>query len=276
SQFGTGMAVPLSATGDSAADREVLSRQVSSIAAELAQRVAKLDELEDADLLDRLRAVFGSSFVILSRFSAANATELQKALADSETIQDGDPLKALTWFQRAARVRDGVARLNASLSYAEALGTGERLNLRVAQLPFADNDRWVALPLQPGNPLSASRFSLVVHAASDLDVTQPLVGALIDEWVELVPNSSETTGVVFQYDQPGTAAPQCILLAVPPDLESPWTLWSLQQVLLETLDQALIRAVDPDTLDEVGHYLPALYFAINQNGEAVSTDLTRA
>ena len=276
SQFGTGMAVPLSATGDSAADREVLSRQVSSIAAELAQRVAKLDELEDADLLDRLHAVFGSSFVILPRFSAANATELQKALADSETIQDGDPLKALTWFQRAARVRDGVARLNASLSYAEALGTGERLNLRVAQLPFADNDRWVALPLRPGKPLSASRFSLVVQAASNLDVTQPLVGALIDEWVELVPNSSETTGVVFQYDQPGTAAPQCILLAVPPDLESPWTLWSLQQVLLETLDQALIRAVDPDTLDEVGHYLPALYFAINPNGEAVSTDLTRA
>ena len=276
SQFGTGMPVPLSATGDTAADREVLSRQVSSIAAELAQRVAKLDELEDGDLLDRLRTVFGSSFVILPRFSAANATELQEALADSETIQDGDPLMALTWFQRAARVRDGVARLNASLSYAEALATGERLNLRVAQLPFADNDRWVALPLQPGKSLSASRFSLVVQAASDLDITQPLVGALIDEWVELVPNSSETTGVVFQYDQPGTAAPQCILLAVPPDLESPWTLWSLQQVLLETLDQALIRAVDPDTLDEVGHYLPALYFAINPSGEAVSTDLTRA
>ena len=43
----------------------------------------------------------------------------------------------------------------------------------------------------------------------------------------------------------------------------PWTVWSLQQVLLETLDLARIRAVDPDALDEVGHYLPALYFAFN-------------
>ena len=50
--------------------------------------------------------------------------------------------------------------------------------------------------------------------------------------------------------------PQTILIAVPPDLSVPWTVWSLQQVLLETLDLARIRAVDPDALDEVGHYLP--------------------
>jgi len=266
----------LAATGDTPADREVLSRQVISIATELAERVAKLDEPANDVSLNRLRAIFGSTFVILPRFSAANATELQQALANSETIQDGDPLQAVTWFQRAARVREGIARLNASLAYAEALGTGEQINLQVAQLPFAENDRWVALPLQPDRPLSASRFSLVVQAANSLDVTGPLAGAFVDEWVELVPNASETTGVVFQYDQPGTAPPQCILLAVPPDLDQPWNLWSLQQVLLETLDQALIRAVDPDSLDEVGHYLPGLYFAFNREGETVSTDLTAA
>ena len=284
-QFGTAAPVPMSPAGDTPADREVLSLQVNSIATELAQRVAKLKELEDEAAassdpnevhFDRLRSIFGSSFVILPKFLTANANELQQALANSEAIQDGDPLTAVTWFQRAARVREGVARLNASLAYAEALGTGEQLNLRIAQLPFLENDRWVALPLPTGQTLAPSRFSLIVQAAKNLDVTQPLAGALIDEWVEVVPNSSETTGVVFQYDQPGTAPPQCILLALPPDLETPWSLWSLQQVLLETLDQALIRAVDPDTLDEVGHYLPALYFAINPNGETVSTDLTSA
>jgi hypothetical protein len=275
-QFGTAAPVPLSPTGDTPADRDVLSRQAISIATELAERVAKLDEPANDESLNRLRAIFGSTFVILPRFSAANATELQQALANSETIQDGDPLQAVTWFQRAARVREGIARLNASLAYAEALGTGEQINLQVAQLPFAENDRWVALTLQPDRPLSASRFSLVVQAANSLDVTKPLTGVFVDEWVELVPNRSETTGVVFQYDQPGTAPPQCILLAVPPDLDQPWNLWSLQQVLLETLDQALIRAVDPDSLDEVGHYLPGLYFAFNREGETVSTDLTAA
>jgi hypothetical protein len=285
SQFGTAAPVPLSPAGDAPSDRDLLSRQLASIAAEFAQRVVKLKELEDGVApatesnrvgLERLRTILGSSFVVLPRFSAANASELQQALAASETIQDGDPLQAVTWFQRAARVRAGVERLNASLVYAESLQTGEQMNLRIAQLPFTDNDRWVALPLQAGKQLSASRFSIVIQAAGNLDVTQPLAGALIDEWVELVPNSTETTGLVFQYDQPGTAPPQCILLAVPPDLDSPWSLWSLQQVLLETLDLAMIRAVDPDTLDEVGHYLPGLYFAINPGGETVSTDLTRA
>ena len=66
----------------------------------------------------------------------------------------------------------------------------------------------------------------------------------------------------MQYDQPNAAPPQTILIAVPPEVGVPWTVWSLQQVLLETLDLARIRAVDPDALDEVGHYLPALYFAL--------------
>ncbi len=172
-------------------------------------------------------------------------------------------------------MRDGVARLDAALRYAEALDTGERLNLSVAQLPFGANDRWVGLPLQPGRPLSTARFSIVVQSAANLDVKQPLAGLLIDEWVEAVPSASETTGVVFQYDQPDASPPQCILLAVPPDLDQPWNLWSLQQVLLETLDLARIRAVDTDALDEVGHYLPALYFAVNNAGQTVSTDFAK-
>lgn len=211
---------------------------------------------------------------MLPRFSVGNAVELEKALADSVKVQDNDALAVTTWFQRASRVREGVARLDASLRYAEALGV-ERLNLRVAQLPYHQNDRWVGLPLKEGQPLSLSRFSLIVQSKPTLDVKQPLAGLLIDEWVEVVPNASETTGVVFQYDQPDAAPPQCILLAVPPILDEAWNLWSLQQVLLETLDLARIRAVDPDALDEVGHYLPALYFAVNPKGETVSTDFSK-
>jgi hypothetical protein len=113
-----------------------------------------------------------------------------------------------------------------------------------------------------------------VQAAAPLDVRRPLAGLLIDEWVEVVPSAIETTGISFQYDQPNAAPPQTILLAVPPQTDTPWTLWSLQQVLLETLDLARIRAVDPDALNEVGHYLPALYFACNTAGDTVTTDFT--
>ena len=64
--------------------------------------------------------------------------------------------------------------------------------------------------------------------------------------------------MVFQFDQPDAAPPQSVLLAVPPDLAATsWTLWTLQQVLLETLDLARLRLVDPEALDRrVGHFLP--------------------
>ena len=286
--FGVTAAVPISPVGNTAEDREALSFQAASVVAELSQRVdqivalnagfdpAKATESDKRDhQIARLRVVFGEAFVVLPRFSAPNPDDLEKALADSTKAQGGDPMAVVTWFERASRVREGSARLNASISYSDALGTGERLSLKVAQLPYRLNDRWVGLSIIPGQTLSPSRFSMVVQSTSPLNVRQPLAGLLIDEWVEVVPGSVETTGLVFQYDQPDSAPPQAILLAVPPDPGVQWNVWSLQQVLLETLDLARVRAIDPDSLDEVGHYLPALYFAANTEADTVSTDFSK-
>jgi hypothetical protein len=285
--FGVAGAVPLSAGGHSTAERQILLTQAGSIQKELVQRVAQLTTLADGfngntapvekpynHTLARLRIIFGKAFVVLSRFTPANGAELDQAFADSTKVQDGDPVVSTTFFQRMARVREGVARLHAALNYAEALKTGERLRLTIAQLPYDANDRWVGLPLQAEKSLPGGKLSLAVQSAAPVDVRRPLAGLLIDEWVEVVPSAVETTGISFQYDQPNAAPPQTILLAVPPQIDLPWTVWSLQQVLLETLDLARIRAVDPDALDEVGHYLPALYFACNTAGQTVSTDFT--
>jgi hypothetical protein len=285
--FGAAGAVPLSAAGDLPADREMLLTQAGSIQKELVQRVTQLMALAAGfnigtatsqekrnNALVRLRIIFGPAFVVLPWFTAANSAELRQALADSEKVQDGDTFASTTWFQRMARVRVGVARLNQALSYAEAIGSGEKLRLLIAQLPYVVGDRWVGLPLKDGRTLPGGRLSLVVLSSTPVDVSQPLAGLLIDEWVEVVPNAKETTGIALQYDQPDAAPPQTILIAVPPDLGVPWTVWSLQKVLLETLDLARIRGVDSEALDGVGHYLPALYFAFNTANDTVSTDFT--
>lgn len=301
SSFGVAGAVPLSAREDSTADHESLAQvtetlntQARSILQELEQRVAQLTKLDEEDenpdenspdgeltpkdKLDRaqarLRILFGKAFVVLPRFKAPNAEELEQALADSVRVQDGEPLASTTWFLRMARVRDGVSRLNDALTYAEALGSGEKLKLTIAQLPFAAGDRWIGLSLKEDRRLRGGRLALVVQSAAPVDVRQALAGVLIDEWVEVVPNATETTGIAFQYDRPNSAPPQTILIAVPPELGVPWTVGSLQQVLLETLDLARIRAVDPDALDEVGHYLPASYLAFNTENDTVSTDFS--
>ncbi len=286
--FGVAGAIPLSTAGNLPSDRQTLLAQSTSILKELTQRVDQLTALAAGfnastatpeskrdHALARMRVIFGKTFVVLPRFTVANAEELEKALADSTKIQDGDPLASTTWLQRMARVRDGVGRLNSALSYSEVLNNGEKLNLTLAQLPYASDDRWVGLPLRDGKSLSGGKLSVAVQSTSPLNVRQPLAGLLIDEWVEVVPSAKETTGIALQYDQPNATPPQTILLAVPPDLDAPWTVWSLQQVLLETLDLARVRGIDVDALGEVGHYLPAMYFAFNTAGDTVSTDFTK-
>jgi hypothetical protein len=251
--------VPVVAVGDDAASRAALVTQAIALLKEGKARIAQVDELIAAptvaerrgrlkQLLERMRTVFGSSFLAMPRFTCENADELENALAANEQVQGGDPLNVYTWFTRAARVREPLARWSAPLSAAEVLGTGESLRLKVA---------------------------LIVHAANTLKVDQPLCGLLVDEWVEVVPSSKETTAIAFQFNPPDACAPQSVLLAVPPVPDEPWTVASLHRVLVETLDLAKLRAVDAEALGEIGHYLPALYFGFNTNDEVVSTDFAQ-
>lgn len=281
--FGIAGAVPLSPSGDTLDDRDALFIQAASISSEVSKRISQLDlpsatnpgADEDslrAAQIERLRIIFGKALVVLPRFDAGNAAELAKAFADSTKVQDGDPLAAVTWFQRCSRVRDGVARLAAALRYSEALNTGESLNLTIGQLPHQAKDRWVALPLEAGQQIGGGRLSLVVQSTAPIKPRQPLAGLLIDEWVEIIPNAKETTGITFQFNPPDSFAPQSILLAVPPVPGQAWTVGTLQRVLLETLDLARLRTIDPEALGQASQYLPALHLAFNANNDTVSTD----
>jgi hypothetical protein len=89
----------------------------------------------------------------------------------------------------------------------------------------------------------------------------------------------ETTGVSFHIDDPTARAPQAILLGVQPDTSTEWTLASVEGTLLDTIEMTQLRAVDPDTLGDVGHFLPALLFAVNLGDatpDTISSDLTQA
>ena len=69
----------------------------------------------------------------------------------------------------------------------------------------------------------------------------------------------------------------------------PWTPWTLHRLLLETLELATLRAVDAEAFDrafvdpvgaggggigEMAHFLPALCFALNAEGDAVAPNLS--
>jgi hypothetical protein len=279
SRFGILGASPLPA-----ADGDALVAQGLVVAREAARRVELAQSA--ATSLDIMRAVFGGEFLALPRFTLSDSSELAQSLAATSALQGGSALAVYPWFQQAQRVREPLSRLGASLHAAEAAGTGARMQLAVAQLPHVAGDRWVGLPAVPGGALPAGRLSLIVHAAATLDLKRPLAGLLIDEWVEVVPSARETTAIAFQYDAPDSRAPQSMLLAVPSSPGAPWTAAGLHRLLLDTLAQAQVRAIDAEALDtavlnpvagaqaigELSHFLPALHFAVNVDGDAVSPD----
>jgi hypothetical protein len=285
--FGIAGAVPLSPAGQSESDIRILTAQAQSLVKEAATRLGKLERteqaLDDAALnletrlsleQQRLREIFGEPFVVLPRIRPANASSLMQALAASASVQGGDPFSGLALHQRVARVRDAVQQLDDTLRYAEAVGTGIGLMPEIIQLPYREGDRWIGLPATPEQPYRGGTLSIMTHLSGTIDMTKPLTGLMVDEWVEVVPNANETTGVVFQYNQPNSSPPQAILLAVPPNpVEQPsWTSASLLQVLRETMDLMRIRTVTPDLLSSFSQYLPALYFSFNAKGDTISTD----
>ena len=265
SHFGVQGAVPRSLVGATEADHAALIEQAHSLMQELRERVSSiaLSILEEAnpDPAKQLRTVFGRGFMVLPRFQPRNAEALGRTFGRSLALQHEVPHASATWLQRMAHVRERTAQMTQALLYAEAITEAVHLRCEVGQLPHADDATWAALPPVQEQP---AQLSLVAHFPDPEAVSRiggaALTGLLVDEWVETLPNSSETTAVTFQYDAPGARPPNTILLAVSPALDRQWTEDLLQEVIDGTLDLAKIRAVDPDTLQGVGHLLPAMYF----------------
>lgn len=298
-RFGFSGAVPVAPLADEAANRVALTTQSRALLAESTRRLAALAtqrSIAGADLMQRtasatarLRTVLGPDFLALAPFTLVNGAELAASLAASNTLLDGDAMAVYPWCQRMARVREGVGRMSATLHAAESVQPAARPRLAVAQLPHVAGERWVGLPVLAGGSLPAGKLSLVVQAADELDPSHAMVGLWLDDWVELVPNARENTGIAFQFNPPDACAPQAILIAVPPDLSKPWTPWTLHRLLLETLELASLRAVDAEALDHamvtpsaasggsaggLAHFLPALCLAVNAEGDAVAPDLS--
>jgi hypothetical protein len=258
-------------------DPAQLSAQRAAAAAELANRIQTLLQQEknfmrasatpevarDFDTT-RLTTIFGAAFKVLPLLSTDTSTKWQSFWANSTALQGNDPLASVQWLQRMSRLHAGVGRLENLLLYAESVAPASIGGLQVAQLPATAGDRWIALSQTNTSP--TARLSLVAYSPAPFVAGARVAGLAIDDWIEVLPSAQQITGVSFQCQDPTARAPQSILLAVPPDDFPEWTLESLEGSVLDALDLAKLRAVDPDALGAFGHYLPALYFALNSGG----------
>lgn len=250
--------------------------QVERTRAVLARRAQQLGQLAPATDLEsrlaravsRLKLLYGDDLIVLPPF--ALTAELRASLADQGALVE-DASEPATWLARAACVRAELEPLDRALFLADVLGAAPT-GLRVAQLPHSAGAPWIGRERLATFP--EARRGFVLHAPSTFDPSHPIAALVIDTWTETVPTATQTTGIAFQLEQPTACPPQTILLAVPADGAHEWTDAAVEATVREALALAKLRAVDGDLIGDAGHFLPALYFAINLAGDTASTDFT--
>jgi hypothetical protein len=98
---------------------------------------------------------------------------------------------------------------------------------------------------------------------------------LIDEWMELLPKKEEVTGIAFNFDQPNSAPPSALLLAVTPVVTGKWTWDNLTATVLDTMERARLRAVEPDMIETLKGFatlIPSTIAEFSTGRSTVSLD----
>ncbi len=211
----------------------------------------------------RIRDAIGVSIPVLQRQSLAHHSELASSLASSPR-RLGSPVAAMSWLLEAGRVHQGAGLCAEALDLVEVVNPAARIPFQVAQLPDVDGEPWVAVEGPTG---AGGRLDLLfVTDAAAAMAEDGVAGLIFDGWSEPIPGRRATTGVAVHFDRPGAQPPQAVLLAMPPE-EGAWTVEHLERLLLETLEMVAVRAVGPETLNRLGHTLPAVGL---EEGAAVS------
>jgi hypothetical protein len=172
------------------------------------------------------------------------------------------------WLQGLGEVREKMYATEMAGILADALGQSFP-DMRPLQFPFINNvdttknDHWLGIEYPESYEPEEDKLSIVLMNSKYLTggtANSSRVGFIVDEWVEIIPDTHSTTGLTFNYDQPDATAPQSLLLAVTPQETGAWEWDDLVMTLVDTLNLAKNRAVEPDHLENTifAQALPAI------------------
>jgi len=244
----------------------------ASAGTEAARRIASAAAATDD--ASRVAACLGAHAWYLPAFTPDGAEGLADALAARGSLVTSarEPRR---WLRQAAMVREPLGAWRRAWAYGATFGSLAPA-VDLVQWPGMGG-RWCALPFDaPEERPRAGTTALVAWTDGGTlpSAAETWSGLLIDQWVDLIPASEETTGIAFRYDAPGAAAPQAVILAVPPTGLKAWDADTLLGTIGEAIALVRLRAVDGDLLGALAQALPAIYVAENPAGDAISLRLS--
>jgi hypothetical protein len=226
-------------------------------------KTAKFDHQRLNIYTDVLRAIFGKVFPVLPLYQPINqnVVSVQLALSQDEgLLRHAGALAMQEWLQSLGRVRPkmgAVEMIDLSLSAQD-----KGFEIAPVQLQYNPGDYWLGAEYPDNFDNAEDKLSIVMinPARFQSPAMQVQAGLVLDDWIEIIPKKEETTGIVINYDQPDATPPQSLLLAVTPVETGKWDWEDLVYTLLDTLELAKNRAVEPDHLDKsrFSHIFPAI------------------
>jgi hypothetical protein len=241
-----------------------------------AQATVRVEALQQA-----ARILLGEDFQVIPEIdlSPEQGEEWEKALSAGA---GGELLSHLTerdfpvddWLYGIARVHEKMRHWEKIMMLIPALGKMAP-ELSPMQLPYKAGDHWLALNFPADYQIDGDRLLYTAHYAAAFQKTQRQCGLLLDEWTEVIPANEETTGIAFHFDRPNSEPPQAMLLVTPAAFTGAWQWQDLVDALLETLDRAKKRAVEPVQVDATAYarFLPATIMAAALYQISISANL---
>ena len=262
--------------------RDATKKSLDDAAAATSQ-VAQVAAVEAA-----AKALLGDEFRIVPEFglTTAQADEWANAVSQSTggallnyLTTSGVDLPVAEWLCGAARVRPMLRAFEATVALTGALGRPEPSLLPI-QLPYEAGAPWLALqfPPPPDYEVTSDHLLYTAYYMAPFDKTARQCGLLLDEWTEVLPATTRTTGITFNFNRPDNEPPQAILLITPASASGHWEWADLVGALNETLDLAKTRAVEPAQIDGTPYtmLLPATVMAVTLYGISITTSLAAA
>ncbi|HEY7099775.1 MAG TPA: hypothetical protein VH437_23835 [Terriglobales bacterium] len=226
------------------------------------------------------RAFLGEDFVLMPQFTLSNPADVSLADADRDRLLQYAlttmkvPLPVEEWLHGVSLVRRNMH------TFATVLMLGETFNqtpqpCRPLQLPYRANDTWLSIEFDEGTTIVHDTIAMLQCLPQGFQSAGIQSGLLIDEWTETLPQKEEVSGITFNFDQPNSAPPSAILLAVSPTITGHWMWDDLAATVLDTFERAKLRAVEPDIIDTLGAFstlLPATISEFSTSRNGISLD----
>ena len=254
---------------------------------------ALLDQLQNAQPSDKFAVaeqlaerLFGKAFRICPRFNLENVPVVKQART-TDLSRNLNPLTLENWQCHSALVHPVFRTYRQCAMLREALAApaaGDVLHVLQFNPPTAPPGFWVGAEMRGTNAAEdvsqkyAGTLSLALEVPNDWNLQQSFAGLMFDEWTDVLPARTATTGVAFHFNQPDTEPPQVMLLAVCPSESGNWRWEYLTLTIFETIERAKKRLVTFEQLKQnpaLDHLLPAVVAPLDRGNLHPNLDLGR-